>query len=352
MESEVRKKEEDKMLEDIGKNNNDNPNNINNNTILLVTDNIQHYQQHFNNYNINNYKIIFINWNDILTFITNFDDTERKNLDLIILHISTAAAENAKINKVSTTTVREIKKVFSDKKIFFILPSESMIETFLYIGICTKEDIRIQPFSVFDVIDLISRTKKKERLDRLKLHDHCMHTYSSSSSSSDDSIKDAIKFLKIGIENNEITLLLLNKDIDLSNFKSQMVLYHDIDINKLQNDGLLKISYSEEFYLSFNQKDNKINTVTVDNDKVHRNFFNLADQVVKKEGIKGLRIFAMLDCFFEYGLVDELVNYERETPFKFNKPILGICAYNEKYIKQLSEDKIKRLVLSHNIVWI
>jgi hypothetical protein len=49
-----------------------------------------------------------------------------------------------------------------------------------------------------------------------------------------------------------------------------MALYHDIDINKLQNDGLLKIAYTEEFYLSFNQKDNKINTVTVDNDKVHR----------------------------------------------------------------------------------
>ena len=39
----MRKKEEDKMLEDIRKNNNGIPNNINNKTILLVTDNIQHY---------------------------------------------------------------------------------------------------------------------------------------------------------------------------------------------------------------------------------------------------------------------------------------------------------------------
>jgi len=91
-----------------------------------------------------------------------------------------------------------------------------------------------------------------------------MHTYSSA----DDSIKDAIKFLKIGLQNNETTLLLLSRDIDLSNFKSQMALDHDIDINKLQNDGLLKIAYTEEFYLSFIQKDNKINTVTLDNNKV------------------------------------------------------------------------------------
>lgn len=339
------------MLEDIGNhNNNEISNNNKKKTILLVTDNIQHYQQHFNNYNINNYKITLVNWNDILTFITNLDNdaNKHKNLELIILDISTTVVvvEHAKINQIPTTIFREIKKIFPDKRIFFILPFESMIERFISMGISTMENIRIQPFSVFDVIDLISTTKKKERLDRLKLKDHCMHTYSST----DDSIKDAIKFLKIGLENNETTLLLLSRDIDLSNFKSQMALDHDIDINKLLNDGLLKIAYTEEYYLSFNQKDNKINTVTVDNDKVHKNFFNLADQVRKKEGIKGLRIFAMLDCFFEHGLVDELVDYECETPFKFSKPILGICVYNDKHIAQLSEDQIRKLVLSHNTV--
>ena len=62
------------MLEDIG---NHNTNEISNNnkkkTIRPVTDNIQRYQQHFNNYNINKYKITLVNWNDILTFITNLD---------------------------------------------------------------------------------------------------------------------------------------------------------------------------------------------------------------------------------------------------------------------------------------
>ncbi len=196
------------MLEDIG---NHNTNEISNNnkkkTILLVTDNIQHYQQHFNNYNINKYKITLVNWNDILTFITNLDNdaNKHKNLELSILDISTTVVvEHKRINQVSTTIFREIKKIFPDKRIFFILPSESMIERFVSMGISTKEDIRIQPFSVFDVIDLISTIKKKKRLDRLKLKDDCMITYSST----DDSIKDAITFLKIGLEKNETTLLL------------------------------------------------------------------------------------------------------------------------------------------------
>jgi len=54
----------------------------------------------------------------------------------------------------------------------------------------------------------------------------------------------------------------------------------------------------------------------------------------------------MMDCFFEYGLVD----YECELPPKWNKPLLGICAYNDKHISQLSEDQIRKLILTHSKV--
>ena len=329
------------MLEDTGKNNNNN----NNKTILLVTDNIKHYNQQFNNYNINNYRITLVKWNDILTLISTSNDTKYKNLELIIFEISTAT-EDAKTNKISTI-IKEIKKIFYDKRIFFILSSQSLKDKLLSIGICGQKDIRLQPFSVFDVIDLISITKKKERLDQLQLKDHCMYTYSSA----DDKIKDVIRFLKIGIENNETTLLLLSRDIETSYLLRQIAL-HDIDVSKLQNNGLLKVAYAEEYYLSFNQKDNKINTVAIDIEKIHEKFANLIDQVIKKEGRNGLRIFAMMDCFFEYGLVDELLDYECELPPKLNKPELGICAYNDKHVAQLSEDHIRKLVLTHKKVWI
>jgi hypothetical protein len=334
----VRKEKEDKMLEATGKNNN-------NKTILLVTDNTEYYQQQFNNYNINNYTITLVKLKDILTFIATNNDAKHKNLELIIFDISTAA-EDAKTDQISIT-IREIKNIFYDKRIFFILSSQSLKDRLLSIGICKQEDIRFQPFSVFDIIDLISITKKKERLERLQLKDHCMHTYSTS----DDKIKDAIRFLKIGIENNETTLLLLSRDIEPSYMLCQIAL-HDINISKLQNNGLLEVDYTEEYYLSFNQKDNKINTVTVDNEKIHKKFANSIDHVIKKERRNGLRIFAMMDCFSEYGLVDELLDYECELPPKLNKPQLGICAYNDKHVAQLSEDHVRKLILTHNRVWI
>jgi hypothetical protein len=104
------------MSEDIGNHNNKEiSNNNKKKTILLVTDNIQHYQQHFNNYNINYYKITLVNWNDILTFITNLDNdaNKHKNLELIILDISTTVivVEHTKINQIPTTILENKKNI-------------------------------------------------------------------------------------------------------------------------------------------------------------------------------------------------------------------------------------------------
>jgi hypothetical protein len=33
----------------------------------------------------------------------------------------------------------------------------------------------------------------------------------------------------------------------------------------------------------------------------------------------------MLDCFFEYNLIDELIDYECVYSPKYNKPLLGLC---------------------------
>lgn len=334
------------MLKDI-------KNNPNNKTILLITDCIQYYKRQLNKYNITNYRMEIINWNDIFTFFATsnyvINDTKPNNLELIILDISTTITiHDTKFNKLITTTIGEIKKIFSDKRIFFILSSKSMRETFLSKMICIQDDnIRFKPFSIIDVIDLIAITNQKERLERLQLKDHCMHTYSSI----EDKIKDAIKFLRIGIKNNEATLILLDTDIDLSVFKSHLALYN-IDVDNLQNDGLLKIEYSKDWYLSFNQKNNTMNQnkVTIDNESINRKFFNLVDQVTKNEGKKGLRVFGMTDYFFENDLVDEIVDYDCRIPRKYNKPILSICVYSDKYIKQLSENQIRKLMLTHKKV--
>lgn len=133
-----------------------------------------------------------------------------------------------------------------------------------------------------------------------------------------------------------------------------MASHHGLDANKLQKEGLLKIIYSEEWYFSINQiqknNDNDKNIVTIDGEKVYRKYFDLIDQVINKEGKKGLRVFGMMDSFFEHGLVDELIDYECMQASKFNEPMVSICVYSDKNIEQLSENQIRRLVLTHKSV--
>ncbi|HET8792149.1 MAG TPA: MEDS domain-containing protein [Nitrososphaeraceae archaeon] len=334
------------MLKDI-------KNDPNNKAILLITNRNQHYKHQLNKYNITNYRVEIVNWNTIFTFLatSNYvtNTNMHNNLELIILDISTTITmQDTKFNKLISTIIGEIKKLFSDIRIFFILSSKTMRETFLSkMTSIQDDDIRFQPFSIIDVIDLISITNQKERLERLQLTDHCMHTYSTS----EDKINDAIKFLRIGIKNNEATLILLDNDIDLSVFKSHLAL-DNIDVDNLQNNGSLKIEYSKDWYLSFNQKNNTMNQnkITINNESINRKFFGLLNQVTKYDRKKGLRVFGMTDYFFENDLVDELVDYDCRLPRKYNKPMLSICVYSDKHIKKLSENQIKRLVLTHKKV--
>ena len=71
-------------------------------------------------------------------------------------------------------------------------------------------------------------------LDRLKLKDHCMNTYSSL----DDKVKDAIKFLKIGIENNETTLLLLRIEEENKEELLLLLLFISIDAKTIELKSL------------------------------------------------------------------------------------------------------------------
>lgn len=59
----------------------------------------------------------------------------------------------------------------------------------------------------------------------------------------------------------------------------------------------------------------------------------------------------MMDCFFENGFAEEVVDYEHALPAKFDIPFILICAYRKQDTDKLSEDQLKRLLVCHNHVW-
>jgi len=189
--------------------------------------------------------------------------------------------------------------------------------------------------------------REKKRITQAKLQNHIISSYHSLQ----HEIKDSIEFVKKEIENNETTLLLLNRDIYQQSYLKPLLKSHDLDMNKLYNDGLLKTFLNEVWYLSFDGKYNKKKIVTVNIEKILLKWNHLIEKVVK-DGRKGLRVFAMMDCYFEYDLVKELLNYECMILPKLKSSFLPLCAYRAKDLTKLSNDQIKKLVLTNHNVWL
>ena len=314
----------------INNNNNTNCNQPNNNkkTIMLVKeedDDLNEDEHTFHEFNSEEYNLVIINYNEILNYLlsNSIDEINIKNIEMIILIIP---IHYHVINNLSTI-VKDIRKSLlpNQQQIFFVLPSESILQNFLSMRLCKLEDIRIQPFSVFDILDLIAVNKRKKRITQTKLQNHIISSYPSLQ----HEIKDLIEFLKKGIENNETTLLLLNKNTYQQSYLKSLLKSHDLGMDKLSNDGLLITYLNEDWYLSFDGKDNKKKIVTVNIEKILLKWNHLIEKVVK-DGRKGLRVFAMMDCFFEYDLVEELLNYECMILPKLKSPFLPLCAYRVK----------------------
>lgn len=341
----------------VGNNINNNINNTsynqpksNKKTIILVKEkdeNLNEHEHKFHEFNNDGYNLVIINYNEILNYLlsNSIDEINIKNIEMIILIIP---IHYHVINNLPTI-VKDIRKsLLPNQQIFFILPSESVLQNFLSMGLCKLEDIRIQPFSVFDILDLIAVNKRKERITQAKLQDHVISSYPSLQ----HEIKDLIEFLTKGIENNETTLLLLNKDTYQQNYLKSLLKSHDLDMDKLSDDGLLMTFLNEDWYLSFDGgTDNKKKIVTVNKEIILLKWNNLIDQVINN-GKRGLRAFCMTDCFFEYGLVEELIDYECLIHPKLHTSILPLCAYRDEDLIKLSDDQIKKLVGIHHNVWL
>ena len=80
-----------------------------------------------------------------------------------------------------------------------------------------------------------------------------------------------IVFLKKGIENHETNLLLLNKDANHQSHIRSILKLHDLDIDKLYKDGLLITILNKDWYLSFENTDNRNQIAILNIKKFYRN---------------------------------------------------------------------------------
>lgn len=243
------------------------------------------------------------------------------------------------------TGLYDMKGVEVAKKILELIPDQKIIMT----TTCSDETLEREATSMgislenvllkpFRLVQLLSSVRQAiSRINNINLKDHVLASYKSST----DEIRDAIQFLKNGIENNECVMIVTRKDNGLDEI-GEAFTANGIDADKLMSNNSLMIVDNKEWYIP----DEK-----VDKHRIIDQWKDLVNQSLIY-GKKGLRAFCMMDTFFEHSFLEELVDYEHTLPLRFDRPFLAVCAYKEGDLDKLSKGQRETMIESHNPVWI
>jgi hypothetical protein len=90
-----------------------------------------------------------------------------------------------------------------------------------------------------------------------------------------------------------------------------------LDVERREKEGTLAVKNYDEVYIVDGR---------VDSPAVIKGFSDMAYDYSNRG--YGMRAAAEMSCFFDHGLVDELVSYERDLHRKFSFPAMGLCGYN------------------------
>lgn len=110
-----------------------------------------------------------------------------------------------------------------------------------------------------------------------------------------------------------------------------------IDIDKFEGSGALHIMVAEDWYIPGN-------SFSLQRIKTH--WKRLYDKSTRK-GFKGLRVAGDMTGFFQNGLVNELIEYEKSLHKILDLPITAICAYDYVYMKKRLSNLLIELFDAH-----
>jgi hypothetical protein len=113
-----------------------------------------------------------------------------------------------------------------------------------------------------------------------------------------------------------------------------------LDVDEREKEGTLSVKNHDEVYI-VNGK--------VDTPSIIKGFSDMAYDYSFRG--YGMRAAAEMSCFFDRGLVDELIRYERDLHRKFSFPAFGVCGYSlVKMYNSGNLDALWPILRAHGLV--
>lgn len=155
-----------------------------------------------------------------------------------------------------------------------------------------------------------------EFVKNLKVKDHVIFFYANPKDKHDI----LFTYLKAGLEDCEAVAYVASQESP-EQIKRAMRDF-GIDVEQYKRNDALRIINYKEFYIIDGKFDIKKTII------LWEKLFN--ESMLK--GFKGFRVAGEMACFFENGMVKELIEYERALHKNFEIEMIGICAYDSNLI--------------------
>jgi len=173
----------------------------------------------------------------------------------------------------------------------------------------------------------LEKDKILEFVKNLKIKDHVILFYANPKEKHDV----LFTYLKAGLEKGEAVAYVASQESPEQ--IEQAMRDFGIDVKQYEKNGALRIIDYRDWYI-IDRKFNVKKTIEL--------WKNLFDESIAK-GFKGLRVTGEMACFFENGMVKELIEYENVLHKTLEIPMIGICAYDSNLIAS-QEDGIELLL--------
>ena len=188
--------------------------------------------------------------------------------------------------------------------------------------------------------DFIQTNRVSEKVTHfvgeLKPRDHVIFVYQSREAKHNV----LFNYLKIGLENGESAAYVASEETPDEIRKSMREF--GINVDTYEKKGALHILKYTDIYIV----DGKVDLKTI------MSTWNRLHKEALEKGFKTLRVTGEMSCFFEHGLIEQLVEYERSLHRVLELPIMAICAYNGKLLAKAKNpiDLYTELVRAHGAV--
>ena len=219
----------------------------------------------------------------------------------------------------------------------FEIHPEEYKQVFPSVGEGVRTIIR-KPISIRDLLNAITPFLKMSAQLRSVTGEHILVVYEKPM----EMIEQSLEFLKNGIINNE-DVMMVTDVMPINSLREKIGKeWKDVvvDLDSMERDGRITLHTFREWYMPEGKFDLQ-SAITNLTKKV---------QQTNEHGRKGFRCIGDMNPFFDMGMTEEAVKYEKSLEKRFDLPLIGFCAYTKDRFLRLNGEAVQSLHQCHSRV--